>query len=131
MVDQQGRRAAVDDLAQLAPEHRRLAGVEPGGRLVEAQQLGRLASALATATSLRWPCVSSLGGVGEPGEAEHLEGLVDQPEWTAVLASTSFTVVHAGCTRHREVLAHREVVEQLDRLPGAGHPTAGRACSGR
>ena len=40
MVDEQDRRAAVDDLAQVAAERDRLLGVEAGGRLVEAQQLG-------------------------------------------------------------------------------------------
>ena len=72
----------VDDPAQLTPEHHRLVGVEPGGRLVEAQQLGRAASALATATSLRWPWVNSLGvASANSAQAEHLEGLSIDSEW--------------------------------------------------
>ena len=40
VIDQQDRRAAIHDLAQVSAEPDRLPGVEPGGRLVEAQQLG-------------------------------------------------------------------------------------------
>ena len=40
VVDQQDRRASVDDLAQVAAEGDRLLRVEAGGRFVEAQQLG-------------------------------------------------------------------------------------------
>ena len=75
---EQDRRAAVDDLAQVAAEHDRLLRVEPGGRLVEAEQLraGRQCSGDGDELAL---ALGELGGrrLGEVAEAEHLERLVD------------------------------------------------------
>ena len=78
VIDQEDRRAAVDDLAQVAAERDRLLGVEPGGRLVEAEQLGprrqragdgdELALALGQLARRR---------LGERLEREQLERLVD------------------------------------------------------
>ena len=87
-----------------------------------------MAIARATPMSFRWPCVSSLGiAFASRAELEQLERLVGR------------SVVARGTTdelrRERqpgralggdhEVLAHREVVEQLRALPRTGEAAAG------
>ncbi len=128
VVDEQGRRATVDDLAQLTTEHHRLVGVEAGGRLVEAQQLGAGGQRSGDGDEL----ALALGqlarrGVGETAEVEHIERLVDRigvgdRPGEHLLDRRPRRRVDG---RHGEVLAHGEVVEQLDRLPGARHALPG------
>ena len=95
VVDQEDRRAAVDDLAQVTAERDRLVGVESGGRLVEAEQLGprrqragdgdELALALGQLARRR---------LGERLEREQLERLVDRVGDSATrLVNMSLSVV--------------------------------------
>ena len=78
MVDEEDRRAAVDDLAQVAAEHDRFLRVEAGRRLVEAQQLGPGSQRPGDGDELAL-ALGELGRcrLGEVAEREHLERLVD------------------------------------------------------
>ena len=91
---------------------------------------GCIAIARATPTSFRCPCVSSLGiaSASEPisSNAERLVG-------RRVVAGGPADELRCECQprgalgRDHEVLAHREIVEQLGALPRAGEAAAG-AC---
>ena len=131
VVDEQHRRAGVDDLAQAPAELGRLVDVEAGGGLVQADQpRGSRRGRGRPRRPCAAPWVSSSGiSSATVLEAEQSERVVDSLR------------VHDGPREHlahrlpqrravggdHQVLEHREVVEQLDRLPRPVPARAGRA----
>ena len=126
VVDEEDRGAPIDDLAQVAAEGDRLLarrGRQPVRRGTAAW--GRAASARATATSLRWPWVSSLGVASARSPSANTSSASSTAlEWPSGRANNSLSVVpqRGMVGGDGEVLPHRQVVEQLDRLPRPGEP---------
>ena len=128
MIDEQHGRTAIDDLAQVAPEHLALHRVEARRGLVQAEEARRRRERPCDPDELplglRQLGRHRLASVRKPEEAKRVVDLIgcsfgprdDLPERTP----------HRRVVRgDRDVLAHRQVVEQLDRLPGAREPKSG------
>ena len=120
MVDEQRRRALVDDLAQMAAERFALERVESGGRLVEAEQPRRRRQSARDAdqlpVGLRQLTRHRLAQALELEDAErlfHLRRPIGRPGDDLPHGAQGGWMLG----RDRDVLVHREVVEQLDRLP--------------
>ena len=130
MVDQQHGVALIDQVAQLGPEPLGLGLVQPGGGLVEQQDLRRLrhqrpSDAHQLALALGQLAREPLGDVAQVEQVQHLVhplGALAGPE--VVEQRRPQRQPAAG---HVEVGADRDVVEQLQRLPGAGQPVVGQA----
>ena len=128
MVDEQDRRAAIDDVAQVASEHDRFMCVEAGRGFVEAQQLGTCSKGSRDGDELALAlCEIGRSGLGDAAEFEQFERLVD-----GARARHGSGEQFPQRRQHRgvvggngEVLAYRQVVEQLDRLPRAGETETG------
>ena len=123
VVDQEDGRAIVDDGAEVATELGRLVHVETRRRLVETQQLRAGGERSGDGDQLAL-ALGELGRrrLGEIAERQRREGLIDRIGARAPAGEQ----LPQGC-RYRwvargdvQVLAHGEIVEQLDRLPGAG-----------
>ena len=126
VVDEQDRSSAVDDASQPLPERVALGGVEPGGRLVHADQARRRGDRPRDPDQHALT-VRQLAGlaIGEIGRADGLERVLDRrpvsrsPRPHEVEQQAAGTLAMSDCV---QVLGHGEVVEQLDGLPGAGQP---------
>ncbi len=121
-------RASVDDLAQVPAERDGLLRVEPGGRLVEAEELGAGGQRPGDGHELPL-ALGELAGrhVREGAECEHVErlvhrlGTVDRPAEELGHHRAHGRVVSGD----GEVLPHGQVVEQLDGLPRPGEALPG------
>ena len=127
VVDEQDRRALVDDPAQLAPELLALGRVEAGAGLVEADDARRARERPRHADELALALGELVGQpVGHALEAHEVQRIVGRglarrrpPEDLAQRAP------HRRRLRgDREVLGHGQVVEELGRLPRARQAAA-------
>ncbi len=128
MVDQQRRRARVRDLSEPLTEVLALARVETGRGLVEAEEPRPHRDRARHADELPL-ALRELGGhrVRDAGEIEELERLVGR------LAGRDPSPDDLRRQREErgplrsdfEILAHREIVEQLGALPRPGETAAG------
>ena len=123
VIDQERRGAGIRDLPQLPAELAALVGVEAGRRLVEAEETrphrDRAGHADELPLSLRQ---LARHRVGERAYLEQRQGLVGR----RVVARRPTDELGCECQPRgalggdHEVLAHREIVEQLGALPRAG-----------
>ena len=112
VVDQEHRRAAVGEPAQPAPELGALARVQPGRRLVQAQQPRAHRDRARHPDQLALPLRQvARHQLRRPVELDQRRGPPRPPPRRA--------------TATAQVLAHAQVVEQLGALPGARQPEAG------
>ena len=135
MVDEEDRDPRVDDVAQAPTELLRLGRVETGGGLVHAHELRAAGEGAGRADELALALADLVRhAVGEVADAEHVEREVDvRAVWPRLRRcgprrgrpGSRATDWRLG--RDAEVLLDVEILEQLERLPGASETEAARA----
>ena len=132
MIDQQHVVAGLHQRPQPVAQPHRLGPVEPGGRLVQHHQRRpghqgpphphQLAPALRQLGGL------AVGHIAQPQQLHHLRDALGGGRAQHVVADRP--PGREPPTGHVQIAAHRDVVEQLQRLPGPGQPGPGDAVGG-
>ena len=129
VVDEQDRQVEVEQRPQALAQDEALGAVEPGGRLVEQQHAGPLGQRPGHRHQLALP-EGQLGrtAIGHARSPSSSSASPTASTSTARRGSTTSRTIDAeslGHRRHLAVLAHGQVVEQLERLPRAHQAAAG------